>query len=119
MGGQYPLPSPLARPGVDGLAAPAAVARRLSPGRADLAPGKEPAMNHLPSLSGDQVFQVGHYFVREGRLFQITAWTPGTPLDVEACTVEDGVVHCFTLTDLFAAEPVTQFGATPDTLVVP
>ncbi len=74
-------------------------------------------MSSVPSLSADRVLQVGHYFLREGRLFQITAWVPSTPLDVEACAVEDGVVQSFTLTDLFAAEPVTQFGATPDALV--
>ncbi len=61
-------------------------------------------------VSGDHVLQAGHYFRRDGCLFQIVAWDPAHPLDVEACVVESGVNQHFTIMDLFAPEPITQFG---------
>ncbi|MBA3469425.1 MAG: DDE-type integrase/transposase/recombinase, partial [Herpetosiphonaceae bacterium] len=48
--------------------------------------------------------------------FQIVAWDPAHPLDVEACVVESGVNQHFTIMDLFAPEPITQFGATVDAI---
>jgi len=69
-----------------------------------------------PLVAAD-LFQVGYWFVREDRLFEIVAWNTKEPLQVEARAADDDTVHCFTLTELFAPIPLTRFAATRAELV--
>lgn len=68
-------------------------------------------MTREPRSTAAPMLQVGHYFLRDEQLYQITVWEPLRPLDVEARRLEDAVCIHFSLTDLFAAIPVTRFGA--------
>ncbi len=70
-------------------------------------------MNGVPPLTAAQLLQVGHYFLRDQQLYQITAWDPHAPLDLEARALADDRRVRFALTDLFAPTPLTRFGATP------
>ena len=63
------------------------------------------------------LLQVGYWFSREERLFEITSWEPTSPLQVEARAADTGDIHHFTLTELFAPQPPTQFAATQAELV--
>ena len=63
-------------------------------------------------LTAADLFQVGYWFLREDRLFEIVAWSAKEPLLVEARAGDDGALHCFTLTELFASTPRTRFAAT-------
>ena len=68
-------------------------------------------MNTATPLTAADLLQVGHWFQREGHLFEITAWDAAHPLQVEARAV-DRTIHTFTLTELFAPTPPTRFAAT-------
>ncbi len=74
-------------------------------------------MNGVLPLTAEELLQVGHYFLRDGCLFQITSWDPQHPLHVAARALEGGEEQCFSLTDLFAPERLTQFAPTPAALV--
>jgi hypothetical protein len=63
-------------------------------------------------LSATDLFQVGYWFLRQDRLFEIVAWDANSPLQVEARAAADGAIHRFTLTELFAPHPCTLFAAT-------
>lgn len=76
-------------------------------------------MKEPRTRTGDQILQTGHCFSRGGLLFQITAWDPQNPLEVTACAAGTGVAQSFTVTELFAAEPLTRFAATPEELLAP
>jgi hypothetical protein len=66
----------------------------------------------LTPLTTAQVLQTGHWFEREGRLFQIIVWDPQQPLTLQACAADTGDTLSFALTELFAAQPLTCFAAT-------
>lgn len=63
-----------------------------------------------PCTAAD-LLQVGHWFQRAELQFEITAWDPTQPLQLEARS-SDGALHTFTLTELFAATPSTRFAVT-------
>ena len=63
-------------------------------------------------LTATDLFQVGYWFLREDRLFEIVAWDAQEPLQVEARAVDGDTIHRFTLTELFAPVPLTRFAAT-------
>lgn len=65
----------------------------------------------IPLITAADLLQVGHWFQREDRLFEITIWDAAQPLKVDARTT-DGVIHTFTLTELFAPTPPTRFANT-------
>lgn len=69
-------------------------------------------MKSLSPLSAADLLQVGQWFQREDRLFEIVAWDPKEPLQVEVRAADDHSIHRFTLTELFAATPPTRFAAT-------
>lgn len=69
-------------------------------------------MKHSPLITGTELFQVGHWFQRSERLFEIRQWDAAQPLQLQARAADDGTLHWFTLTELFAATPCTRFGAT-------
>jgi hypothetical protein len=66
----------------------------------------------LIPLTTAQVLQVGHWFEREGRLFQIVAWNLQQPLVLQARAADTGDTLAFALTELFAAQPLTRFAPT-------
>lgn len=68
-------------------------------------------------LSAADLLQVGHWFCREDRLFEITSWDHANPLRVEARAADTDDIHHFTLTELFAPKPPTQFAAAPAGLI--
>ena len=68
-------------------------------------------------LSAADLLQIGYWFLREDRLFEIVSWDAQDPLLVESRAADDGTIHRFTLTDLFAPRPVTLFAATRTELV--
>lgn len=70
-------------------------------------------MNGVQPLTAAQLLQVGHYFLRDNQLYQITAWDPHAPLELEARALADDRSLRFALTDLFAPTPLTRFGRTP------
>lgn len=74
-------------------------------------------MKTITPLTAADLLQVGYWFHREDRLFEITAWDPASPLNVEARAADIGNLHRFTLTELFAPKPPTRFAATPAELV--
>lgn len=76
-------------------------------------------MTREPPPTAAPMLQVGHFFLRDEQLYQITVWEPHRPLDVEARRLADDVCVHFTLTDLFAPTPLTRFGATPAELLTP
>ncbi|NCC35820.1 MAG: hypothetical protein EOM24_27975, partial [Chloroflexia bacterium] len=76
-------------------------------------------MMHESPPTAASWLQVGHYFLREEQLYQITIWDPFLPLVVEARRLADDVSMHFSLTDLFAPMPLTRFGATPAALLAP
>ncbi len=63
-------------------------------------------------LHAADLFQVGSWFQRENRQFQITAWNPQEPLQVEARATDTNEVEHFTLLELLAATPSIRFAAT-------
>ncbi|NTU65727.1 MAG: hypothetical protein HGB05_20575, partial [Chloroflexi bacterium] len=69
-------------------------------------------------LSATDLFQVGYWFLRQDRLFEIVGWDAHAPLQVEARAADDGAIHRFTLTELFAPHPRTLFAATRSELAV-
>ncbi|MBK8128949.1 MAG: DDE-type integrase/transposase/recombinase [bacterium] len=69
------------------------------------------------ALTATDLLQVGSWFLRDGRLFQIHQWEPAQPLQIEARAADTGDVYPFTLTELFAPDPPTQFAATAQELV--
>ncbi len=70
-------------------------------------------------LTAADLFQVGYWFLREDRLFEIAAWDAEKPLQVEARAADDGTIHQFSLTELFAPTPLTRFAATRTELATP
>ena len=62
-------------------------------------------------LTAADLFQVGYWFLRKDRLFEIVAWDANSPLQVEA-RADDGTIQQFTLTELFAPTPPTRFATT-------
>jgi hypothetical protein len=76
-------------------------------------------MTSEPPLTAAPLLQVGHYFLRDEQLYQITVWNPHLPLEVAARRLVDDVLVHFALIDLFAPTPVTRFGATPADLLAP
>ncbi len=70
------------------------------------------------TLTATDLLQVGSWFLRDGRLFQICHWEPDQPLQLEARAADTEEVQAFTLTELFAPDPPTQFAATAQELVV-
>jgi len=64
-----------------------------------------------PLTAGD-LFQVGYWFQRENRQFEITAWNVQQPLRVEARAADTGVIGEFTLMELFDPTRPTLFAAT-------
>jgi hypothetical protein len=75
-------------------------------------------MKSLAPLSAADLFQVGHWFRRQDRLFEIVAWDPQEPLQVEARAADDSTIQRFTLTELFAPTPLTRFAATRAELAI-
>lgn len=74
----------------------------------------------LPTAqTGAALFQVGAFFLRDEQLFQITAWNPLAPLELEARALSDSALHRFSLTELFAPTPITRFGASVAALLGP
>jgi hypothetical protein len=69
-------------------------------------------MKPTTPLTAADLFQIGYWFRREGRLYQIVAWDAKDPLQVQARAVDDDVIHHFTLAELFAPTPLTQFAPT-------
>lgn len=69
-------------------------------------------------LTAADLLQVGYWFQREERLFQITGWDAAQPLCVQA-RADEGTVQEFTLSELFAPLPPTRFAATQEALVSP
>lgn len=69
-------------------------------------------MTTLTPLTTAQVLQTGHWFEREGQLFQIVVWDPQQPLLLLARAADTGDTQSFALTELFAAQPLTRFAAT-------
>ena len=59
-------------------------------------------MKRFAPLTANDLLQVGYWFQREERQFEITAWNAKDPLQVEARAADTGMIHVFTLTDLFA-----------------
>ncbi|NJN55824.1 MAG: hypothetical protein HC804_14415 [Anaerolineae bacterium] len=55
--------------------------------------------------------------LRQNQLYEICAWDSNMPLQVTARAAGTGKEQLFTLTELFAAEPPTQFAATATDLV--
>jgi len=76
-------------------------------------------MTRESSPTAASLLQVGHYFLRDEQLYQITIWNPSLPLVVEARRLADNALVPFVLTDLFASTPLTRFGATPAELLAP
>lgn len=74
-------------------------------------------VNAVISRSGP--LQPGGWFLREGRLFQITRWNSQNPLHVEAQASDAGVPESFAVSDLFASTPITRFAATAEALARP
>jgi hypothetical protein len=74
-------------------------------------------MKATAPLSAADLLQVGSWFRRQDRLFEITAWDAAHPLHVEARAAGTDERRQFTLTELFASEPLTQFAATLAELV--
>ena len=74
-------------------------------------------MNTSVPITAADLLQVGHWFQREGHLFEITAWDAAQPLHVEA-RARDHTIHTFTLSELFAPAPPTRFAPTQDELQV-
>jgi hypothetical protein len=62
-------------------------------------------------LSAADVLQVRSWFSRGEDLFEITAWDPAHPLQVQARSAQDSVIQQFTLTELLAPHPITRFAA--------
>ena len=62
-------------------------------------------MKTTTPLTAADLFQVGYWFLREDRLFEIVAWDAKDPLQVEARAADDDIIHQFTLTELFAPIP--------------
>jgi len=69
-------------------------------------------MTSEPPPTAASLLQVGHYFLRDEQLYQITVWDPQLPLTIEARRLADDALVQFVLTDLFAPPPRTRFGAT-------
>lgn len=69
-------------------------------------------MKTLVSPTAPDLLQVGHWFQRQDRLFEITAWDARDPLQVEARAADTGAIQQFTLLELFAPTPPTRFAAT-------
>jgi hypothetical protein len=70
-------------------------------------------------LTAAELLQVGAWFARDGQCFEITAWDPRSPLQVEARVEGCADTRTFTLTELFAPTPVTRFAATRAALARP
>jgi len=66
---------------------------------------------HGPLTAAD-LLQVGYWFQREGCLFEICAWDAKEPLLVQARAADTQIVQFFTVTELFAPTPPTQFAPT-------
>lgn len=66
----------------------------------------------LSLLDATDLFQVGYWFQRQDRQFEITAWDVQDPLRVEARAADTGTIQQFTLLELFAPTPLTRFAAT-------
>lgn len=66
-------------------------------------------MKQMPLVTADNLFQAGYWFLREGKLYEITTWDAKSPMVVEARADQTNVVEQFTLTELFASQPVTRF----------
>ena len=58
-------------------------------------------MNTINPLTAADLFQIGHWIQWQDHLFEITGWDAHTPLQVEARSADTGIVHQFTLTELF------------------
>jgi hypothetical protein len=71
------------------------------------------------TFTASEVFQSGHWFLRENRLYEICIWDPANPLQVGAQAAATGEQQLFTLTELFAAEPPTRFAASAAELTAP
>lgn len=74
-------------------------------------------MKTLTPLTAADLLQVGYWFQREDRLFEIAAWDTKDPLWVEARAADTDAIHRFTLMELFAPTPPTRFAATRAELV--
>lgn len=61
---------------------------------------------------------MGNWFLRDGLLCQICQWESDQPLQLKARIADTGEIRSFFLTELFAAEPPTQFAVTAQELVV-
>lgn len=69
-------------------------------------------MRAAPALTAADLFQVGYWFQRENRQFEITAWDIRQPLRVEARAADTGNLCEFTLMELFDPTRPTRFAAT-------
>ena len=63
-------------------------------------------------LTAADLLQVGYWFQRDARLFEICAWDAKEPLLVRARAADTQTVHLFTVTELFAPTPPTRFAPT-------
>jgi hypothetical protein len=71
------------------------------------------------SITAPELLQPGHWFLRQNQLYEICTWDSAMPLQVTAQTADTGQQQIFTLNELFAADPPTQFAATAADLVTP
>ena len=72
--------------------------------------------NHGP-LTSAELLQVGHWFQRENRFFEIMDWDSKEPLVIKARVSDTDAIQRFTLAELFAPTPITRFAETYDELV--
>ncbi|NUM33674.1 MAG: Mu transposase C-terminal domain-containing protein [Candidatus Brocadiae bacterium] len=73
-------------------------------------------MKKIP-VTAAELLQVGHWFQREDRLFEIIKWDSKEPLLIQARPKDTDTIQVFTLTELFAPTPITRFAETYDKLV--
>jgi hypothetical protein len=63
-------------------------------------------------LTATELLQSGHWFLRQNRLYEICTWDSANLLQVTARAADTNEEQDFLLTELFAANPPTQFAAT-------
>ena len=75
----------------------------------------------MPSMSsashtGNALLSPGHWFCREGQVYEITRWDAGASLGVQARVHPGQTVQEFTLAELLASPPTTRFAPTLEAL---
>lgn len=70
-------------------------------------------------LTATEILQPGYWFLRQNRLYEICTWDRANPLQVTARAADTDEEQLFLLTELFAADPPTQFATTAAELTTP